>query len=83
MSDLILEYRKMQTRYEKLLLEEKELHKEHHKNVQHFIKNHLFDKEWQKYLETTACNLASASLTIKITEEKMEQIRIILFEESQ
>ena len=82
MTSLILEYRKMQKRYEKLLLEEKKLHKEHQKDVQYYIKNHIFDKEWQKYLETTAYNLSQSSLRIKIAEEKMEQIRTILFPES-
>ena len=81
-NSLVLEYKKMQTRYEKLISEEKELHKEHQKDVRYFVKHHIFDKEWQEYLERTACNLASASLRIKIAEEKMEQIRTILFPES-
>ena len=81
-NSLTLEYKKLQTRYKKLLLEEKELHNEHQKDVRYYIKNHIFDKEWEKYLEKTACNLATASVKIKIAEEKMEQIRTILFSES-
>ena len=79
MSDsLVTEYKKLKKREKKLDLEGENLQKEHNQDVKYFIDNHIFDSEWQKNLEKTACNLASSSLSMKIAKMKMGQIRIIL-----
>ena len=77
-NSLILEYKKLKIREKKLSLEEKNLQKEHTRDVKYFIDSQISDRKWQKNLEKTACNLASASVTMKIAKMKMEQIRINL-----
>ena len=77
-NSLILEYKKLKIRGKKLDLEGEKLQKEHNQDVKYFIDNHISDRKWQKNLEKTACNLASASVTIKIAKMKMDQIRINL-----
>ena len=72
---LISEYNTMKKRYKKLVLEGKKLQKEHDADVKYFIDNHISDRKWQDDLETTACNLASSSLTMKIAKAKMTQIK--------
>jgi len=79
MNDLVLEYKKMQKRYRKLVSEGKQLEKEHKEDMKYFIENNISDKKHQRNLEKSACNLASASTTLKISKNKMRQIRIILF----
>ena len=75
---LVTEYRALKKRERKLIFEEKEIQSEHYENLNYFIDNHILDREWQEFLEKSACQLASASVTMKIGKMKMEQIRIIL-----
>lgn len=74
----VTEYKKLQQRFKKLISDGKQLQKEHKQNLEYFIDNHISDKEWENYLEKTTCSLTSASVTMKITEEKMKQIKKIL-----
>ena len=82
MDDLILEYKKMQKRYKKLVSEGKQLQQEHKEDVKYLIENNISDKKQQRNLEKTACNLASSSITLNISKNKMKQIGIMLKEES-
>jgi hypothetical protein len=75
---LILEYNIMKKRYKKLVLEGKQLQKEHAQDVEYFIKNNISDKKWQNNLEKTACNLGQSQVRIKIAKNKMNQIKDIL-----
>ena len=79
MNELISEYKKMQKRYKKLVSEGKQLEKEHKEDVKYFIENNISDKKQQRNLEKTACYLASSSITLKISKNKMNQIRTTLF----
>jgi len=74
------EYRIMEKRYEKLVLEGKELQKEHDENVTYYITNHISDNKWQSYLEDSTSHLAIASVRLKITKDKMVKIREVLRE---
>jgi len=78
LNDLLVEFKKMKKRYEKLVSDGKKLETEYSQNVEYFIDNHVSDPEWKDNLESVACNLASASLTMKIVQKKMEQIKIKL-----
>ncbi len=75
---LVTEYKKLKIREKKFELEAKKLQKEHNQDVNYFIDNQIFDREWQKNLEKTACCLESSSLSMKISKMKLEQIRIKL-----
>jgi len=81
-NSLIAEYHTMEKRYKKLVSEGKQLQKEHEQDVKYFISNNISDKEWQGYLEKTACHISTASIRIKIAKNKMKQIRTILFKET-
>ena len=81
-NSLFTEYKALKKREKKLIFEEKKMQKEQKGNVNYFIVNHIWDKEWRRYLEKSACHLASASVRMKIAKEKMKQIRIILFKKS-
>jgi hypothetical protein len=80
MSDsIIIQYKKMKKRHQKLDRERMELENQQKRNLRYFIENQISDKEWQTCIEKTACDLASASVTIKIADEKMKQIKDKLF----
>lgn len=72
---LIAEYHIMEKRHKKLVLEGIELRKENDENVKYFVDNRISDHEWQNTLEQTASYLASAAVTMKIAEAKMEDVR--------
>ena len=74
----VTEYKKLQQRFEKLISDGKQLQKEHKQNLEYFIANQITDKEWENYLKKTTCHLASASVTMKIAEDKMERIKKML-----
>ena len=76
---LILEYRKMVIRKKKLIQEASELQKEHDEDVEYFINHHISDKEWRGKLEKTACNIAIASISMKIATMKMKEIHSVIF----
>jgi len=78
-NSLIAEYHIMEKRYKKLVSEGKQLEKEHEQDVKYFIENNISDKKQQRNLEKTACYLASSSITLKISKNKMNQIRTTLF----
>jgi len=75
---LVTEYKALKKREKKLISEEKKMQKEQKENVNYFVVNHIWDKEWRGYLEKSACHLAIASVRMKIAKEKMKQIRVIL-----
>ena len=78
-NSLFAEYNTMKKRYHKLVAEKNLLEKEHRENVKYFINKNVSDKEWQSYLEKTACYLTVSSIKIKITKNKIKEIRILLF----
>jgi len=78
-NSLIAEYHIMEKRYKKLVSEGKQLEKEHEQDVKYFIENNISDNKQQRNLEKTACYLASSSITLKISKNKMNQIRTTLF----
>ena len=73
---LITGYHILEKRHEELVLEGIELRKENDEDVKYFVDNRISDPEWQNDLEKTASYLASATVTMKIAEGKMEDIRI-------
>lgn len=76
-------YEHLKKSHEKLVLEEKELQKEHEQNVKYFINNEISDPEWQGCLVKTKSNLDEASRIMKSAEKKMMEIRFILYKKSQ
>ena len=76
------EYEHLIKRHEKLVLEAKELEKEHEQNVKYVMENEIFDPKWQEYLVKTKSNLDDASRIMKSAEKKMVEIRCRIFRES-
>ena len=76
---LTVEYRKMQKRYKKLVLDEKKLKKDHEENIQCFLESNISDPIWQNNLEKTACYLGTASVKLKIGKMKMNQVKDMIF----
>ena len=72
---ILTEYLMLENRYAKLVLEGKEIQKEHDEDVKCFIENHISGYGWKGYLEKSASNLATSSLRLKIGRETLNQIR--------
>ena len=65
----------LENRYTKLVLEGKEIQKEHDEDVKYYIDNHISDSEWKNNLEKAASNLAISSVGLKIGRGTLDQIR--------
>ncbi len=76
---LILEYNKLQIRKKKLIQEAKKMKKEHDEDVAYFTNHHISDKEWQGYLEKTACQIGTVSVRMEIATMKLKEIHSTLF----
>ena len=72
---IFTEYLMLENRYAKLVLEGKEIQKEHDEDVKYYIENHISDYEWKGYLLKSASYLATSSLQLKIGRETLNQIR--------
>jgi len=71
---ILTEYLMLENRYAKLVLEGKEIQKEHDEDVKYYIENHIRDSEWKGYLEKAASNLAISSVGLKIGSGTLDQI---------
>ena len=65
----------LENRHAKLVLEGKEIQKEHDEDVKYYIENHISDYEWKGNLLKSASYLATSSLRLKIGRETLNQIR--------
>ena len=72
---ILTEYLMLENRYAKLVLEGKEIQKEHDEDVKYYIENHIRDYEWKDNLEKTASNLTISSLRLKVGRGTLDQIR--------
>lgn len=76
-------YEHLKKRHEKLVLEAKELQKEHEQNVNYVIENNISDLKWKECLVKSKSNLDEASRIMKSAENKMIRIQFILYKKSQ
>ena len=72
---ILTEYLMLENRHAKLVLEGKEIQKEHDEDVKYYIENHISNIEWKNNLERTASNLGSASVKIRIGRGTLDRIR--------
>lgn len=74
-ASLVAEYHILEKRYEKLVLEGKEMQKEHDEDLKYYIHSQISDHKWQKNIEYVTSKLAVSSVKMKIGKRTMNQIR--------